>query len=125
MNSRLAAIPIVLDFALVIILESLDATGRLHISNTFLVIAFFVIVSLSIIINRFAYKQNIMNHVIIIVSVMGYVFMLCDMLFFKLFDNNETFIHVNKILFLSFLPLSIKIKQMLEGRQTKPQSMKD
>lgn len=116
MKSRLAVIPIVLYFAFVTVLELLNATNKLNITNAFLIVGFIFIVIFFILINIYSYNHSILNNIIIGISFLGYTFILFNMTIFELFDNNEIFIYLNQILFLSFLPLSNKLKRVLEEK---------
>lgn len=116
MKSRLAVIPIVLYFAFVTVLELLNATNKLNITNAFLIVGFIFIVIFFILINIYSYNRSILNNVIIGISFLGYAFILFNMTIFELFDNNEIFIYLNQILFLSFLPFSNKLKRVLEEK---------
>ncbi|MGM0495184.1 MAG: hypothetical protein ACQERX_00785 [Bacillota bacterium] len=116
MKSRLAVIPIVLYFAFVTVLELLNATNKLNITNAFLIVGFIFIVIFFILINIYSYNRSILNNIIIGISFLGYAFILFNMTIFELFDNNEIFIYLNQILFLSFLPFSNKLKRVLEEK---------
>lgn len=110
MKNRLEVIPIILFFILITILELLNSTGNLNISNVFLVFGFVFIFILFITINIYFFNKNTLNIVIITISLFGYFFILVDMIFLNLLNNNEAFINLSKVLFLSLLIINRKNK---------------